>query len=118
MRLSTPKPKMNKAEWARHAPALRRATMRTHGACSKILHDNKGFHLNPLVYRKDGMQSVRFPPCSGDLNRIETVWVRLRVDLGKREVEDVHAGRDITVTTYRQRVGQLLTSYTVPMEGQ
>ena len=64
------------------------------------------------------MQSVRFPPCSGDLNPIETVWARLRADLNKREMEDLHAGRHITVTQYRQRVGQLLASYTVPMEGQ
>ena len=36
----------------------------------------------------------------------------------KRDMEDLHAGRHITVTQYRQRVGQLLASYTVPMEGQ
>ena len=118
LRLWTPKPKMNKAEWARHAPALRRATMRTPGACSKIWHDNEGFLLNLQVYRKNGMQSVRFPPCSGDLNPIETVWARLRADLNKREMEDLHAGRHSTVTQYRQRVAQLLTSYTVPTEGQ
>ena len=72
----------------------------------------------PQVYRKNGMQSVRFPPCSGDLNPIETVWARLRADLNKREMEDLHAGRHSTVTQYRQRVAQLLTSYTVPTEGQ
>ena len=64
------------------------------------------------------MQSVRFPPCSGDLNPIETVWARLRMDLNAREIEDLDAGRHITVTQYRQRVGQLLTSYTVPSQGQ
>ena len=63
------------------------------------------------------MQSVRFPPCSGDLNPIETVWARLRMDLNAREIEDLDAGRHITVTQYRQRVGQLLTSYTVPSQG-
>ena len=74
--------------------------------------------MNPPVYRKHGLQSVRFPPCSGDLNPIETVWARLRMDLSAREMEDLHAGRYITVTQYRQRVGQLLTSYTVPSQGQ
>lgn len=118
LRLWTPKPKMNKAEWARHAPALRRATLQTPGVFSKIWHDNEPFLLNPQVYRKNGMQSVRFPPCSGDLNPIETVWARLRMDLNAREIGDLHAGRHITVTQYRQRVGQLLTSYTVPKEGQ
>ena len=61
---------------------------------------------------------MRFPPCSGDLNPIETVWARLRADLGKREMEDLQAGRHGTVTQYRQRVGELLTSYTAPMDGQ
>ena len=118
LRLWTPKPKMNKLEWAQRSPALRRATMRTPGVLSKIWHDNEGFLLNPPIYRKNGMQSVRFPPCSGDLNPIETVWARLRMDLGVREMEDLHLGRHISVTQYRQRVGQLLTSYSVPSPGQ
>ena len=109
---------MSKVEWARHATALRRATQRTPGALSKIWHDNEGFLLNPLVYRKNGMQSVRFPPCSGDLNPIETVWARLRMDLNKREMEDLHTGKQITAAHYKQRVAQLLTSYTVPPPGQ
>ena len=109
---------MNKAEWARHAPALRRATLQTPGVYSKIWHDNEPFLLNPQVYRKNGMQPVRFPPCSGDFNPIDTVWARLRMDLNAREIGDLHAGRHISVAQYRQRVGQLLTSYTVPMEGQ
>ena len=109
---------MNKLEWAQRSPALRRATMRTPGVLSKIWHDNEGFLLNPPIYRKNGMQSVRFPPCSGDLNPIETVWARLRMDLGVREMEDLHLGRHISVTQYRQRVGQLLTSYSVPSPGQ
>ena len=40
------------------------------------------------------------------------------MDLNAREIEDLDAGRHITVTQYRQRVGQLLTSYTVPPQGQ
>ena len=93
-------------------------TQRTPGALSKIWHDNEGFLLNPPVYRKNGMQSVRFPPCSGDLNPMETVWARLRMDLNAREIEDLDGGRHITVTQYCQRVGQLLASYTVPSQGQ
>ena len=118
LRLWTPKPKMNKAEWAKHAPALRRSTLRTPGALSKIWHDNEGFLLQPPVYRKHGLQSVRFPPCSGDLNPIETVWARLRMDLNEREVDDLQAGRFITATQYRQRAGQILNSYAVPAQGQ
>ena len=64
------------------------------------------------------MHSFRFPPRSGDLNPIEAGCARLRMDSNAREIEDLHAGRHITVTQYRQRVGQLLTSYTVPSQGQ
>jgi len=89
LRLWTPTPKMKKVEWARYAPDLRRAAMQTPGASSKMWHDNESFLINPTVYHKHGMQSVRFPPCSGDLNPIETVWARLRRDLGSREMEDL-----------------------------
>ena len=118
LRLWTPTPKMNKAEWAKHAPALRRAAMQTPGATSKMWHDNEGFLMNPAVYRKHGLQSVRFPPCSGDLNPIETVWARLRLDLSKREMEDLRVGKHLTVAQYRQRVAHLLNSYSVPLQGQ
>ena len=41
---------------------------------AKIWHDNEKFLLQPALYRSWGLQSVRFPPNSGDLNPIETVW--------------------------------------------
>ena len=44
--------------------------------------------------------------------------MRKTADLNKREMEDLHAGRHSTVTQYRQRVAQLLTTYTAPTEGQ
>jgi hypothetical protein len=81
-------------------------------------HDNEGFLINPTVYRKHGLQSVRFPPCSGDLNPIETVWARLRRDLSIREMEDLRVGKHVTAAQYRQRVAQLLNSYAVPAPGQ
>ena len=70
------------------------------------------------MYRKHGLQSVRFPPCSGDLNPIETVWARLRRDLSIREMEDLRVGKHVTAAQYRQRVAQLLNSYAVPAPGQ
>ena len=118
LRLWTPTPKMKKVEWARYAPALRRAAMQTPAASSKMWHDNESFLINPTVYRKHGLQSVRFPPCSGDLNSIETVWARLRRDLSIREMEDLRVGKHVTAAQYRQRVAQLLNSYDVPAPGQ
>ena len=109
---------MSKAEWAKRVPTLRRATMRTPGAAFKMWHDNEGFLINPSLYRKHGLQSVRFPPCSGDLNPIETVWARLRRDLTLREMEDLHVGKQISATQFRQRAGQLLNSYSVLLPGE
>jgi hypothetical protein len=109
---------MKKVEWARYAPALRRAGMQTPGASSKMWHDNESFLINPAVYRKHGLQSVRFPPCSGDLNPIKTVSARLRRDLSIREMEDLRVGKHVTAAQYRQRVAQLLNSYAVPAPGQ
>ena len=118
LRLWTPTPKMTKVDWARHAPALRRAAMQTPGASSKMWHDNERFLINPPVYRDHGLQSVRFPPSSGDLNPIENVWAHLRRDLSSREMDDLRVGKYLTVAQYRQRVAQLLNSYAVPVQGQ
>ena len=118
LRLWTPTPKMKKSEWARFAPALRLAAMQTPGGPSKMWHDNESFLINPSVYRKHGLKSVRFPPCSGDLNPIENVWARLRRDLSTREMEDLRVGKHLTAAQYRQRVAQLLNSYAVPVQGQ
>ena len=46
-------------------------------------HDNEKFLFAPAGYRKPGMQLVNFLTNSGDLNPIETVWARLRLDLAK-----------------------------------
>ena len=85
---------------------------------SKIWHDNKTFLQVPAAYRRNGLQSVRFPPNSGDLNPIETVWARLRRDLGAREREDLEAGRIMSVRFFRQRVSQILTSYSARSGGE
>ena len=68
----------------------------------------------PAAYKRHGLISVRFPPNSGDLNPIETVWARLRRDLGQREREDLKVGRVISHSVFRQRVSQILQSYSKP----
>ena len=73
--------------------------------------------LISAVYRRNGLQSVRFPPNSGDLNPIETVWARLRFDLAKREGEDLKAGRTLSNKQFKQRVSQILQSYSMRSEG-
>ena len=74
-------------------------------------HDNEKFLLCPDTYRRSGLVQVRFPPNSGDLNPIETVWAWLRRDLAAREQEDLAAGHVLTVAKFRKRVAQLLNSY-------
>ena len=61
---------------------------------------------------------VRFPPNSGDLNPIETVWAWLRRDLAAREQEDLVAGRVLTVHQFRERAAQILNGYGVPADGE
>ena len=84
----------------------------------KVWHDNEKFLLVPEAYKRNGMVSVRFPPNSGDLNPIETVWARLRKDLAQREFDDLRAGKVLTVLQYRQRAAQILNSYAVVGPGQ
>ena len=81
-------------------------------------HDNAKFIQAPKEYKKAGLTSINFPPNSGDLNPIETVWAELRKDLAVREFEDLKAGKLISVTAFKQRVSQLLTSYSIPGPGQ
>ena len=81
-------------------------------------HDNEKFIQAPKEYKKAGLTSISFPPNSGDLNPIETVWAELRKDLAVREFEDLKAGKIISVTAFKQRVAQLLTSYSIPGPGQ
>ena len=114
LRLWTQRPKLTRAEWTQKVPCLKRAAMtpvQNRATRSKIWHDNEGFLLVPAVYKQAGLQSVRFPPNSGDLNPIETVWARLRHDLTTREREDLTAGRTLSSGQFKLRVSQLLTSY-------
>ena len=81
-------------------------------------HDNEGFLQHPSAYKKAGLVSMRFPPNSGDINPIETVWSELRKDLALREFEDLKSNKVISVTSFKQRVSQILTSYSTPGPGQ
>ena len=81
-------------------------------------HDNERFLLCPEAYKKQGLEQTRFPPNSGDLNPIETVWARLRKDIAKREQVDLREGRTLTVARFKQRVAQLLQSYSVVQPGE
>ena len=93
------------------------------------------------------MVSINFPPNSGDLSPIETVWAQLRKDLAVREwkpyfihsttlvffrhtikqfssvfrtlrFEDLKNNRVISVTCFKQRVSQLLNSYSLVGPGE
>ena len=63
------------------------------------------------------MIAVRLLPNSGDLNPIETVWARLRRDLAQREFEDLKHDKIITTQQFKQRVAQLLHSYSLKGPG-
>ena len=81
-------------------------------------HDNEKFIQAPKEYKKAGLGSVNFPPNSGDLAPIETVWAELRKDLAIREFEDLKMNKLISVTTFKQRVSQILTSYSTKGPGE
>ena len=123
LRLYTPRAKMLKEEWQAKVPVLKRAVdkadepRRTKRA--KIWHDNEGFLKAAAPrYRQQGMHMENFPPNSGDLNPIETVWAWLRKDLAARELEDLDVRRVLTATQFRQRISQILTCYEQPKPGQ
>ena len=80
-------------------------------------HDNEKFLINAAAYRRNGLQMVRFPPNSGDLNPIETVWAKLRADLAVREQADLGAGRELTKHQFRARVAHLLQTYSAVPAG-
>ena len=73
--------------------------------------DNETFLKVDKTYHKHGLTAVRFPPNSGDLNPVETVWAKLRRDLAIREFEDLKNDKLITTQQFKQRASQLLTSY-------
>ena len=81
-------------------------------------HDNEGFIQQPQEYKKVGLISMNFPPNSGDLNPIETVWAQLRKDLAIKEFEDLTAGKIISKTMFKTRVAKLLTSYSIAGPGE
>ena len=80
--------------------------------------DNEGFLKIDSKYRRQGLTAIRFPPNSGDLNPIETAWAWLRRDLAKREFEDLKHDKIITVQQFKQRVAQILHSYSLKGPGE
>jgi transposase len=113
----TPRQKITMPEWTKRIPALKRAvepTSRTRRISSaKVWQDNEKFLFQPRDYKAAGLQLECFPPNSGDLNPIVTVWAWLRRDLAKREQVDVAAGVVLTVQQFTQRAAQRLKSYGV-----
>ena len=84
----------------------------------KMWHDNEKFLQTPKEYKKAGLKSFNFPPNSGDLNPIEIVWAELRKHFAQRVLEELKAGKFISNTAFKQRVSQVLTSYSIPGPGQ
>ena len=124
LRLWTPAQKMTKEAWAKLVPSFKRAVdnadaegYERNTKCAKVWQDNERFLLQPEVYKKSGLMLERFPPNSGDLNPIETVWVALRKELAVREQEDLANGVSLTVSQFKNRCAQILRSFSVPKEG-
>ena len=113
---------MTKEECKGHLPALKRAVDSVDEdrptTRAKVWHDNERFLLQPQEYKKAGLQLERFPPNSGDLNPIETVWARLRKDLAKREQQDMAQGKTISASQFRSRAAQILKTYGERSPGQ
>lgn len=122
LRMWTPKPKMTMDDWKALVPTVREAVDEAYGddvpLRPRVWHDNERFLLCPEVYEEHGLTLVRFPPNSGDLNPIETVWAWLRRDLAKREIADIEAKRYLTEHAFRQRCSQILSTYAVPRPGE
>jgi transposase len=125
LRLWTPAPKMLKPQWEKLVPALKRAVDAAEAIKpervtkrAKVWQDNESFLKCPVTYRRHDLDLTLFPPNSGDLNPIETVWARLRHHLAQREQEDLSAGRVLTVAQFRQRASQILQGYSVAGPGQ
>ena len=105
---------MTKEDWARHLPAVRRAAhndQHKRKLYAKVWQDNERFLCQPEKYKAGGLQLKRFPPNSGDLNPIETVWAWLRRDLVKREQADYLVGNEISIKQFKQRAAQILQCY-------
>ena len=61
---------------------------------------------------------VAFPPNSGDLNPIETVWAELRKHLARREHLGMDAKRWLTPSQFRRRCSQNLSEFDQRRPGQ
>ena len=114
---------MTKEEWVAKIPQLKRAIDTCAEARAtkkaKVWHDNEGFlKAAKTHYQKHSMSMSLFPPNSGDLNPIETVWAWLRRDLAQREFDDMSENRSLTTTQFRQRTTQILQSYEQVKPGQ
>lgn len=125
LRLWTPQPKMRKEDWAAYVPQLKSAIDAAEAAAperatkkAKVWQDNERFIKLPLEYKRSGLQLVNFPPNSGDLNPIETVWAALRKALAVREQEDLQKRKIITVPQFRARVAQILNSFSEVRDGE
>ena len=119
-KLWTKTPKMKKEQWAEHVPALKRAASEANSRRKrlKIWLDNEGFLKIDNEYKSHGLVAIRFPPNSGDLSPIETVWARLRKDLASREFEDLKIDKVTSTHQFKQRVAQLLHSYSLKGPGE
>ena len=107
LKLWTDTPKLDKSSWAHHiATGVKRAA-----SGRWVWHDNEKFLLQPSVYAEHGLRMKTFPPNSGDLNPIETVWAWLRKELAKREMTDLDDRRTLTVPEFRRRAAQILHSF-------
>ena len=118
-------PKMKKEDWEQQVPKLKRAIDAAEARApelarkrAKVWHDNEKFLLCPGTYRDHGMEQIRFPPNSRDLNPIETVWAWLRRDLAVREQEDLDANKVLSAAEFKQRAAQLLNSYGIAKANQ
>ena len=95
---------------------MRAGTPLQSAAADKTIHET--FLINDAKYKASKLNSVRFPPNSGDINPIENVWSWLRTDLAKREFDDLKDKAVITVAQFRQRAAQILNSYAEAKPGE
>ena len=83
-----------------------------------VWHDGESFLQQPNLYARNGLTLVRFPPNSGDLSPIETVWAWLHRDLAVRDPDDYSDKKVLTMAQFRQRAAQILKSHEVKAPSQ
>ena len=121
LKIWSPRAKMSREEWIKMLPILRRSVYKAGAPILKrpiVWQDNETFLQAPVAYNRVGLRIMNFPPNSGDLNPIETVWARLRRDLSVLEFQDLKAGIVLPVAQYRQRAARILNSYGRKLLGQ